>query len=55
MNPLMFEVVSAMDRIKGAQNHFGKGLTGGKMVIIGIVVVAVVSFIVFGIIQARKK
>ena len=55
MNDIIFNVVSPMDRIKGAQQHFGQGLTTGKMVIIGIVVVVVIAFVIFGILKAVKK
>lgn len=55
MNNIIFLTVSAMDRIKGAQDHFGKGITSGKIVIITIAITIVVGFIIFGIIQSRKS
>ena len=55
MNNLLFQVVSAADRIKGAQQHFGKGMTTGKMVIAGVAIVIVILFVVVLIIQIKKK
>jgi hypothetical protein len=55
MKELLFKVVSPMDRIKGAQEHFGKGFTTGKIIIVSIVVIAIIAFITFAIIQTRKK
>ncbi len=55
MNDLMFMAVSASDRIKGAQQHFGKGMTTGKMIIAGVAVVVVILFIVVLVSQLKKK
>jgi hypothetical protein len=49
-----FMATSPMDRIAGAQQHFGKGMTAGKIVVIGIVVAAVIGFIIFAIKQSKK-
>jgi hypothetical protein len=55
MNDLIFMSVSAMDRIKGAQQHFGKGMTTGKMIIAGIAIIIVIMFIAILIAQIKKK
>jgi hypothetical protein len=55
MNDLIFMSVSAMDRIKGAQQHFGKGMTTGKMIIAGIAIIIVIRFIAILIAQIKKK
>jgi len=49
-----FFAVSPMDRIAGAQQHFGKGITAGKVIVILIFAAAVIAFIVFPIKQAKK-
>lgn len=46
--------VSPMDRIAGAQEHFGKGMTNGKIITISGVIVLVLVLIIVGIIRSRK-
>ncbi|MBZ4672456.1 MAG: hypothetical protein JG762_686 [Deferribacteraceae bacterium] len=49
-----FFAVSPMDRIAGAQQYFGKGITTGKVIVISLFAAAVIAFIVFLIKQAKK-
>lgn len=49
-----FLSVSPMDRIAGAQAHFGKGMTTGKIIIISGIIILVLALVIVGIIRSRK-
>jgi hypothetical protein len=49
-----FLTLSPMDRIKAAQNHFNKGMTLEKTVLVIVVAAIVIALIVYGIIKSRK-
>lgn len=49
-----FLSVSSMDRIAGAQAHFGKGMTTGKIITISGIVILVLVLVIVGIIRSRK-
>lgn len=49
-----FLSVSSMDRIAGAQAHFGKGMTTGKIITISAIIILVLVLVIVGIIKSRK-
>lgn len=49
-----FLSVTPMDRIAGAQAHFGKGMTSGKIITVSAIIILLVVIIVVGIIRHRK-
>lgn len=49
-----FLSVSPMDRIAGAQAHFGKGITTGKIITISGIIIIVLALVIVGVIRSRK-